>query len=93
MNNMIDNLYCEDCRDVLFQVISDCDNPIIVSDPPFNIGYKYDKYKDKMNDDDYYTFMGKVFGMCPSVIDVLQMIQTLTSGLHILPDGDEIIEY
>lgn len=68
MNNMIDNLYCEDCRDVLFQVISDCDNPIIVSDPPFNIGYKYDKYKDKMNDDDYYTFMGEVFGMCPSVI-------------------------
>lgn len=68
MNNMIDNLYCGDCRDVLFQVISDCDNPIIVSDPPFNIGYKYDKYKDKMNDDDYYTFMGEVFGMCPSVI-------------------------
>lgn len=68
MNNMIDNLYCGDCRDVLFQTISDCDNPIIVSDPPFNIGYKYDKYKDKMNDDDYYTFMGEVFGMCPSVI-------------------------
>ena len=68
MNNMIDNLYCGDCRDVLFQVISECNNPIIVSDPPFNIGYKYDKYKDKMNDDDYYTFMGEVFGMCPSVI-------------------------
>ena len=68
MNNIIDNLYCGDCRDVLFQTISDCDNPIIVSDPPFNIGYKYDKYKDKMNDDDYYTFMGEVFGMCPSVI-------------------------
>lgn len=68
MNNMIDNLYCGDCRDVLSQTISDCDNPIIVSDPPFNIGYKYDKYKDKMNDDDYYTFMGEVFGMCPSVI-------------------------
>lgn len=68
MNNIIDNLYCGDCRDVLFQIIGDCDNPIIVSDPPFNIGYKYDKYKDKMNDDDYYTFMGEVFGMCPSVI-------------------------
>lgn len=68
MNNMIDNLYCGDCRDVLFQVISECNNPIIVSDQPFNIGYKYDKYKDKMNDDDYYTFMGEVFGMCPSVI-------------------------
>ena len=68
MNNIIDNLYCGDCQDILFQTISDCDNPIIVSDPPFNIGYKYDKYKDKMNDDDYYTFMGEVFGMCPSVI-------------------------
>lgn len=64
----IDNLYCGNCMDVLFEVVRDSDNPIIVSDPPFNIGYKYDKYKDNMKDDEYYSFMGDVFGMCPSVV-------------------------
>ena len=61
-------LYNCDCRDVLSKVVNDCDNPIIVSDPPFNIGYKYDRYNDKMDDDDYYAFMGSVFSICPSVI-------------------------
>lgn len=64
----MEGLYCGDCRDVLFQTIRDSDNPIIVSDPPFNIGYKYDKYRDRMSEDDYYTLMGEVFGLCPSVI-------------------------
>lgn len=68
MENAIDNLYCCECQDVLHSIIQSCDNPIIVSDPPFNIGYKYDKYNDKMDDDEYYSFIGDVFGMCPSVI-------------------------
>lgn len=62
------SLYCGDCMDVLQQTVYDCDNPIIVSDPPFNIGYRYDEYDDNMDEDDYYTFMGDVFSMCPSVI-------------------------
>lgn len=41
---------------------------IIVSDPPFNIGYKYHSYKDKMPEDDYYEFIGDVFKMLPSVV-------------------------
>lgn len=41
---------------------------IIVSDPPFNIGYKYRSYKDKMPEDDYYEFIGDVFKMLPSVV-------------------------
>lgn len=64
----MDGLYCGDCRDVLFQTVRDCVNPIIVSDPPFNIGYKYDRYNDKMNEGDYYALMGDVFGLCPSVV-------------------------
>lgn len=64
----MEGLYCGDCRDVLFQSVKDSDNPIVVSDPPFNIGYKYDKYRDRMSEDDYYTLMGEVFSLCPSVI-------------------------
>ena len=62
------NLYCGDCREILLKVVSDSDNPIIVSDPPFNIGYRYDKYQDRMKEDDYFKLMRDVFCICPSVI-------------------------
>ena len=32
-----------------------------VSDPPFNIGYHYDKYHDKMDDEDYYNWLFDIF--------------------------------
>lgn len=35
---------------------------IFVSDPPFNIGYKYNTYKDKMKEDEYYQFLSKALG-------------------------------
>jgi len=41
---------------------------IIVSDPPFNVGYHYKTYKDNMSEDDYYEFIGEVFGFLPSVV-------------------------
>lgn len=43
-------------------------NVVIVSDPPFNIGYKYKNYKDKMKEDDYINFMSDIFSSRPSVI-------------------------
>ena len=41
---------------------------IIVSDPPFNIGYRYNTYIDKMKEDDYYKMLADVFGIYPHVI-------------------------
>lgn len=41
---------------------------IIVSDPPFNIGYGYKSYHDKMEEDDYYEMLGFFFGDLPSVV-------------------------
>ena len=29
-------------------------NIIIVTDPPFNINYKYNSYKDNLNENEYY---------------------------------------
>lgn len=34
---------------------------IIITDPPFNINYHYDKYKDKMSEEDYYEFLKSIF--------------------------------
>lgn len=38
------------------------DNVVFVSDPPFNIGYKYNTYKDRMDEDSYYKWLSEIFG-------------------------------
>ena len=54
---MID-LYNGDCVDVLEMI--EKTNAIIVTDPPFNVGYKYATYKDKMKTDEYYDWLVSV---------------------------------
>ena len=48
-------LYNGDCVDVLHKI--DKENAVIVTDPPFNIGYKYASYKDKMETNEYYDWL------------------------------------
>lgn len=43
-------------------------NIIVVSDPPFNIGYKYKNYKDRMKESEYYDMIYFFFNALPSVI-------------------------
>ena len=35
----------------------------IITDPPFNIGYHYNKYKDNKKESEYYRFLKQVFTM------------------------------
>ena len=42
----MNSLYRGDCLEVMSNI--DMSNVIIVTDPPFNIGYHYSTYKDKM---------------------------------------------
>lgn len=56
------------CREVLPSVLSRYKNPIIVSDPPFNIGYHYNQYKDKMGDKEYMDMLYEIFGNHSSVV-------------------------
>lgn len=46
----------------------DFNKVIFVSDPPFNIGYHYNTYKDRMEEDEYYDFLKDVFGVNKQVI-------------------------
>lgn len=46
----------------------DFNDYIFVSDPPFNIGYKYKSYKDNEPEDIYYEWLGYIFGNFPKVI-------------------------
>lgn len=63
-------LYNADSRDVFHDIARECGcgNIVVVSDPPFNIGYKYKNYKDNMADDEYYEMLGFFFGDYPSAV-------------------------
>lgn len=58
----------DDCRNVLPSIIKEVANPIIVTDPPFNVGYHYDEYEDNMEEDEYYEMLSSLFSMCPCVV-------------------------
>ena len=47
-----------DCLDVLNNI--DCNNKILVIDPPFNIGYHYGTYKDKKKNDVYLDWLNDI---------------------------------
>ena len=59
-------LYNDSCDNILPTL--DLSNAIIVSDPPFNIGYHYDNYDDNMSEDEYYKWIGNIFSLCPSAV-------------------------
>lgn len=42
--------------------------PVIVTDPPFNIGYHYDGYKDNMPEAEYYAWMAEITALASSVV-------------------------
>lgn len=42
--------------------------PVVVTDPPFNIGYHYGRYADKKPEQEYYTWLADITGQTPSVV-------------------------
>lgn len=51
LNNIING----DCLEELPKIKNNTID-LVCCDPPYNIGYKYDKYQDNLKDDDYLTF-------------------------------------
>ena len=61
-------------------------NIIVVTDPPFNIGYHYNKYNDNMNDGDYWKMLSGIVKSFPSVIiHYPEQLHQLTLTTGILP--------
>jgi site-specific DNA-methyltransferase (adenine-specific) len=58
------NLKQSDCLNLINKFKFDC----IVTDPPFNIGYKYKSYKDKIKEEDYYLMLKQIISNNPAVI-------------------------
>ena len=77
-------LYHGNCTTGLRDIVAD--NPIIVTDPPFNIGYHYNTYVDNMNDDVYYGMLADMVTLCPCVfIHYPEALYELTAKSGVVP--------
>lgn len=57
-----------DSFEIVEEIIESTENAVIVTDPPFNIGYHYDKYDDNMPEEEYWEKMAWIFSLAPSVV-------------------------
>lgn len=68
--NWLIKLYNDDSLNIFYKLVNKYHdrNIIIVTDPPFNIGYHYEGYNDKMNEDEYYEMLNFFLRDLPSVV-------------------------
>lgn len=82
MNEIING----DCRELLPDILRRAKNPIIVTDPPFDVGYHYDEYADKMDEGEYYEMLARLFHDCPfCVIHYPEAIYRLAFQMGLFP--------
>jgi site-specific DNA-methyltransferase (adenine-specific) len=67
MQDFLDNIICGDCIKALSQVKKPFAD-LIFADPPFNIGYKYDKYNDRQKKQHYIKWTKEWMTACYKVL-------------------------
>jgi DNA modification methylase len=67
MKKFQDKIICGDCIEVLGKV-NEPFADLIFADPPFNIGYKYDKYYDKVKKKNYIAWTKEWISVCKKVL-------------------------
>ena len=67
MQKFVNKIICGDCIEVLSKVRRPFAD-LIFADPPFNIGYEYDKYNDKQKRENYIAWTEKWMEVCKKVL-------------------------
>lgn len=67
MRKFRNNIICGDCIEILGKVQEPFAD-LIFADPPFNIGYQYDKYKDKVKSEKYIAWTKDWMDACFNVL-------------------------
>lgn len=61
----METLYNANCLDFIksytFKELVNTRKVVIITDPPFNVNYHYNSYKDKLKEDDYYKMLKEIF--------------------------------
>lgn len=61
-------LFNGDCYELVPNILQENSNVCIVTDPPFNINYHYNGFRDKIDHNLYIKRLSNLFCMCPSVV-------------------------
>jgi DNA modification methylase len=67
MQKLLNKVICGDCIEILSE-INEPFADLIFADPPFNIGYKYDKYYDKVKSKNYIAWTKDWMSVCKKVL-------------------------
>jgi DNA modification methylase len=67
MQKFINKIICGDCIELLSKVHKPFAD-LVFADPPFNIGYKYDKYYDKVKSKNYIAWTKDWMTVCKNVL-------------------------
>ncbi|MFA5422744.1 MAG: site-specific DNA-methyltransferase [Phycisphaerae bacterium] len=67
MDKLRNSIVCGDCIEILGKV-KESFADLIFADPPFNIGYKYDKYYDKVKSKNYIAWTKQWMSVCKSAL-------------------------
>jgi DNA modification methylase len=75
-------IYHGDCREILPQF----PKAIVVTDPPYNIGYHYDTYKDSLSEEQYRELIASTVRTPSVVIHYPEDMFGISSALNELPE-------
>lgn len=75
-----------DCLKELPKIRAQHEKMIVVTDPPFNVGYHYKTYKDNMDSEAYYQMLCKVFESPFVVIHYPEEIYKIALYMNIAPE-------
>jgi site-specific DNA-methyltransferase (adenine-specific) len=67
MDELLNKIICGDCIEILGKV-GEPFVDLIFADPPFNIGYKYDKYYDRVKSKNYIAWTKEWMTVCKKVL-------------------------
>ena len=80
-------VFNDDSFECLRDIANECERPIIVTDPPFNVGYHYRTYHDRMDADEYFSSLASMFSEYPSVvIHYPESLHRLSIDMGVAPD-------
>lgn len=69
-------IYLGDAYELIKQIPKDR-TVILVTDPPFNIGYHYDVYSDNMKEDEYYESIATLIKACNGMAVIIHYPEPL----------------
>jgi len=67
MSELLNKITCGDCIEVLGKTREPFAD-LVFADPPFNIGYQYDRHDDNMEREDYIDWTRKWMAVCKAVL-------------------------